>query len=434
MHVGVSEIVVTPPVGIILGGYSARKEPSCGVHDDLHVRSFCFVDKREVFLLVVCEVLGLPLSFVGETRAKIARTIPIDPQNVLIVATHTHSGPDLPTFIRENLEREWLTVFSNQIVGSVLVAWNNLSEACLKYSLGSVSGIGVNRRNPATGLVDNDVNVLVIEDKNKVKRGVIFNYACHPVVLGPDNLLITADYPGFTSMALKKVYDNNLCAAFTLGACGDVNTGHSADLSAIGEKIPGRTFERAQSLGYKLAGEVVKEVESSKEIEDKLKAKHLMVNLPLRKLPSLEEAEKRLSFWLGRLEEMKYDIPSFLEEEGQIKKEIVYAEVERDLAKEIKRRKAQKEVKTELHVVVLGDVALVFLPGEVFVEIGIDIKKMSPFKNTIVITMANDYFGYLPTRETFLEGGYEAVASPFEENAAEIIEQAIEKAFEDVQD
>ena len=105
----------------------------------------------------------------------------------------------LAYFYAENLEREWLTVFSNQIVGSALVAWNNLSEACLKYSLGSVSGIGVNRRNPASGLVDNDVNVLVIEDKNKVKRGVIFNYACHPVVLGPDNLLITADYPGFTS-------------------------------------------------------------------------------------------------------------------------------------------------------------------------------------------------------------------------------------------
>ena len=165
--------------------------------------------------MVVCEVLGLPLSFVGETRAKIARTIPIDPQNVLIVATHTHSGPDLPTFMRENLEREWLTVFSNQIVGSVLVAWNNLSEACLKYSLGSVSGIGVNRRNPATGLVDNDVNVLVIEDKNKVKRGVIFNYACHPVVLGPDNLLITADYPGFTSMALKR-YTTIICVQLSL--------------------------------------------------------------------------------------------------------------------------------------------------------------------------------------------------------------------------
>ncbi|MDI3542545.1 MAG: hypothetical protein PWP57_148 [Candidatus Atribacteria bacterium] len=434
MRVGFSEIVITPPVGITLGGYSARKEPSCGVHDDLHVRSFRFVDGKEIFLLIVCEVLGLPLSFVEETRAKIARTIPINPQNVLIIATHTHSGPDLPTFIRENLEREWLTVFSNQIVGSALVAWNNLSEACLKYSLGSISGIGVNRRNPASGLVDNDVSVLVIEDKNKVKKGVIFNYACHPVVLGPDNLLITADYPGFTSAALKSVFGNELCAAFTLGACGDVNTGHSADLSAIGEEIPGRTFERAQSLGYKLAGEVVKGVESSREIEDKLIVKHLMVNLPLRKLSSLEKAEKKLSSWLGRLEEMEHDIPSFLEKEEQIKKEIVYAEVERDLAREIKRRKAQKEVKTELHVAILGDVALVFLPGEVFVEIGIDIKKMSPFENTIVITMANDYFGYLPTREAFLEGGYEAVASPFDENAAGIIEQAIEKAFKDVQD
>jgi hypothetical protein len=62
---------------------------------------------------------------------------------------------------------------------------------------------------------------------------------------------------------------------------------------------------------------------------------------------------------------------------------------------------------TELQVIRIGDLALVALPGEIFVEIGLAIKNRSPFPVTAVVGLANDHIGYVPTRRAFGEGGYE---------------------------
>ena len=57
------------------------------------------------------------------------------------------------------------------------------------------------------------------------------------------------------------------------------------------------------------------------------------------------------------------------------------------------------------------DLAIVGLPGEVFVELGLAIKKGSPFKTTLVIELTNSHIAYVPTREAFSQGGYETINS-----------------------
>jgi hypothetical protein len=57
------------------------------------------------------------------------------------------------------------------------------------------------------------------------------------------------------------------------------------------------------------------------------------------------------------------------------------------------------------------DVAIVTLPAEVFVELGLAIKRASPFKTTLVIELANDDPAYIPTKKAFAEGSYETVNS-----------------------
>ena len=56
----------------------------------------------------------------------------------------------------------------------------------------------------------------------------------------------------------------------------------------------------------------------------------------------------------------------------------------------------------------IGDVGIVGLPGEIFCEFGMDIKRHSPAKHTMVIGLANDAIGYIPTEEAFEHGGYES--------------------------
>ena len=66
----------------------------------------------------------------------------------------------------------------------------------------------------------------------------------------------------------------------------------------------------------------------------------------------------------------------------------------------------------EIQVIRLDrDVAIVLLPGEVFVELGLAIKRGSPFKHTLVIELSNDNPAYLPTGKAFKEGSYETVNS-----------------------
>ncbi|MBC7345689.1 MAG: hypothetical protein H5U03_09770, partial [Clostridia bacterium] len=177
-------------------------------------------------------------------------------------------------------------VLAETLAGSVYAAWRNLQPAKIGVGQGWVEGIGVNRRT-LTGIpVDPRVGVLRV-DRDDGPRGVLINYTCHPVVLGPDNLLITADYPGYVVQVVERAFGGGVMAMFTNGAAGDINTGHSAELSALGETIPGRTFQRAEQLGIRLAGEVLKVIETIETDSNTFIAVGTKkISFPLKPLPS----------------------------------------------------------------------------------------------------------------------------------------------------
>ena len=127
------------------------------------------------------------------------------------------------------------------------------------------------------------------------------NYACHPTVLGPDNLLVSGDFP---AAAIERI-ETSLPGGFGLfvnGAEGDVSVGHSSELSAIGVIAPGRTFERAAELGTKLADTVLAGLDTIVMCADPvLKTATAMVQLllkpyapPEQTLRELESARQRL--------------------------------------------------------------------------------------------------------------------------------------------
>jgi hypothetical protein len=73
----------------------------------------------------------------------------------------------------------------------------------------------------------------------------------------------------------------------------------------------------------------------------------------------------------------------------------------------------------------MGDqIAWVGLPGEVFVELGLAIKRASPFPLTIVIELANEDIGYVPNREAYPQGAYEPVSSRIAEGSGEMLVDA----------
>ena len=130
-------------------------------------------------------------------------------------------------------------------------AWQSRQPARVGVGTGRAEGVGVNRRAPDGQPIDAQIGIIRVDDDAGRRRGVIVNYACHPTVLGPDNLLVTGDFPPSPSSDRKCARPGNV-ALFVNGTQGNISMGHSSELSAIGVITPGRTFERAAAIGVAL--------------------------------------------------------------------------------------------------------------------------------------------------------------------------------------
>lgn len=422
IRAGIRRVNVTPPIGTPLGGYAARKSVSQGIHDDLYATALVLKGKDLVLALVTVDLVGLPRELVEMARAAVRSSTGIPPDNVLIAATHTHSGPDLLFGDQGLASKSYVEVLADTLAGSVYAAWRGLKPAEVGVGQGWLEGIGVNRRTSNGTPVDPQVGVLRVDHDARV-QGVLMNYTCHPVVLGPDNLLISADYPGYAVRVVERAFGGGLTAMFTNGAMGDVNPGHSAELSAIGAPIPGRTFERAKKLGTMLAGEVIKVIEMIQPQEELvLASRRKTITLPLKPLPPREKVEKIVSEKERALLEMEEKKAS-PDEITRVKVEKLYAELLLKQVKEREKALPPEAFEVELQAVRIGDCALIAFPGEMFVEVGLAIKRCSPFPYTYIIGCANGYVGYLPTKEAFEEGGYEVVVARFTAESSEIVKE-----------
>lgn len=417
---GIQRVNISPPIGTPLGGYLARKGVSEGVHDELFATVLVLKQGKMSLALITTDVIAIPSHLDRKIRRYVRESTGIPEENILIAATHTHSGPALLFGYQGLANKSYQAFLCDAVAGCATAAWKTLCPIEVGVGTGKLHGLGVNRREPKQGPIDPEVGVLRIERENGT-LGIFFNFTCHPTVLGPNNLLISRDYPGFAVNAIEQVIGG--VAMFTNGAAGDINPGHSADLSALGVPLPGRTFSRAQSLGLMLAGEVIK---TAMRIEPKgsaqLEVRSKRIRLPLKTLPSPQEAEKVLKEKMKLLEKLKRKNVS--------PDRITAAEIEKFHAECLLRqvhkvqRQRRKYMWLYLQSIRIGECAIFAFPGELFVEIGLRIKRRSPFNPTYIVGYANGYFGYLPTRKAFEEGGYEVMMSHFAPGADELVEEA----------
>jgi hypothetical protein len=168
-------------------------------------------------------------------------------------------------------------------------------------------------------------------------------------------------------------------------------------------------FTHAQHSGETLAAEAVRCLDSLDLLgAAPLRAENLPVDVPLR-LPGAEEVEWARAY-VGK------ELREFTREGLNI------VAADRIMAL---HKKGKDHVTAEISVIVMGQVAFVGLPGEIFARLGLEIKARSPFAHTMVIELCNDNIGYLPTREVYQEGGYEAESSPFAPGAGELMVDAV---------
>jgi len=401
LKVGVSKIVITPPVGFRLSGYEDRTQGSIGVHDDLYATALVLDDGAEKIAVVSCDLIGVTKEITKRVRQEVEAELDIRGDAVMVAATHTHAGPD---FTQSN--GDYLGSLAKKIAGSIKAAFHNLVEAEMGAGRGEAV-IGYNRRNPKDdyfltpypeGVNDHEVNILSFNNRKGELIATVTNTACHAVVLGSTNLLISADYPGYAKRVVERLKGG--VALFLNGCCGNINPVHTDGGHTVinGKIVTGPAlFREAERLGNILGGEALKVVEQIETTipEAKLRAKRSEVSLSVR-----HDIPKRM---LEMFKQVKPTHPRF-----ELYQNVLEG----------------KDITTEVQAMAIGDMALVGVPGEAFTEFGLEIKKRSPFKYTLVSELANDVIGYVPVAKAFKEGGYEPTSSIVTPNAGTKITEA----------
>lgn len=413
LHLGTARVVITPPVGSELSGFIARTSPMVGVHDELHARAMVWATEstlRESAALVTLDVLDLNADAVAAIRARAATLTGIPSGRIGVTCTHTHGGPaTMPGRWIGECDDAYLAFLCRAAAGAVAMACARLEPVVFGVAHGIESTVGKNRR-VLGGVIDPDVPVLRFQRRDGTVAAVLTSYACHPVTLGPDNRLATADYPGYVVHSIEAVYPGS-AAHFATGCCGQINTGHTSRQSVRGQGSTWRSYGEAERLGRAVAGAAIQAAEQAARLEAALpvtpratkpaevRVARISVPMPLLPPPPADELQ-------GLAESWQLDVAQ-LEREGAAAGDIAQRRVWLAWAAAVSAGALPCEVSAEVMVIALGEAALVLLPGESFVEFGLAIKQGAAGRHLVTLAYANGTPGYIPHRSAYSQGGYE---------------------------
>jgi len=403
MLAGSAKVDITPPVGASLAGYFHDRRAS-GVADPLYAKALVAGSDDEAVALVALDLIGLRRAEVEQTRRRAHELCGIRPERVMIACTHTHLGPVTIHLFQSPCDLDWLATVPEKGAEAIAQAWRARRDHKFAIATGRVETISFNRRfwmtsgvvetNPGrlnpdivrpAGPIDPEVGVLVWGECDKPEV-VLVNFTCHLDTIGGD--VISADYPAYMAANLRAAL-GDVGVIFINGAFGDINH------IDVHDAHPRSGIEQAKWMGEVLAAEVLRTLagagarEAGPSATETVDERHRRLDVPSRPLAAeVIEAAQR---------ELEAAAPA-----GETNAAQMYAREVVLLAES-----ARPTVVAEVQALRLGDAVFVGLPGEPFVELGLRLKRGSPFAHTYIAGLANGCEGYIPTRAAFAEGGYE---------------------------
>ena len=362
--------------------------------------------------MLTVDICYIPADMIELMREHIAAATDIPAANIMIHATHTHSGP--PANMDDPDAKEYL----KKAADAVIQADKNLADAELRVGRTTEDRVSHNRRLKAidgtTHMVWEEFEPGYIEgplggkdpelitvgiEQNGETKGVLVNFGCHPTTLTGNNWLYSADYPGYLTEAIQKVKGADFGVQFLNAPSGNV--------TQVDHKVGFLdTYQECQRIGYLLGVAALEALNDSRPATGDGSVRISTEKVPLKKIRISEERKAWAEKVMRRVE--KEGMPE-LQPDG-IPDE-VYAQLWLDLSAE------QDEIDSlEVMAVKIGELAIVGLPGEMFNEFGIHIKENSPFENTLVLGLTNGSYHYFPTEISFTQGpkGFEPMITGYE--------------------
>lgn len=417
LRAGAAAVDITPaqfPMNMP-GGFSANMAEKA--HDPFHARALVLDDGKTALAMVVVDNLGAGPDVLNEAKAIAAAKTGLKPENMLISSTHTHSGPSLNT--RSEAAAAYYKQFVAGVAASIIQAHAARKPASVGMAAHPLPDEVFNRRwflkgpmppnpfgrfdrvktNPGTdptvidkpaGPTDPDITILSVMGEKRKPLALYANYSLHYVGGAPEGQM-SADYFGeFARVMPSRVRgDENFVAMMSNGTSGDIN-----NIPFGVTRPPREPFEQIRLVAQKAADtawHAWRKIEKHRA-DARLGMLQREVTLKLRK-PSADEVAAAKAILAIKDKDAIAKLPRLAQS---------YAGSVASAAEA-----PEQEITVQLQAIRIGDTAVCAIPFETFVEIGLDLKKRSPFSQTMVVGLANGRHGYLPTPEQHQLGGYE---------------------------
>ncbi len=409
---GAAQAEITPDRDLGKAGGFLRVKVD-GSIDPLMGRALVLSDGSASVAFVTVDLIAARHELLtGPLLQRLAGRVPLSEEHLVLAASHTHSGPDITSPLLRRLRGDpaggeqaahdaavgdYLARVADTLAQVVEAAYRQQEPVSLRVAVGMETETPENSRYlladgtiawqwsgyahdeivGPTGPIDSQVGVLGVQRRSGSWLAVLYNFSLHALSRDEQNrgAKYSADYPGYAA----RVIEGELGAVplFTAGACGNChNTGRHS----------------RQYIGTKLGREVLRVLSKVAPRDDlsPLRYRRSVLEIPYRE-PStahLEEVHRINQRWgaTAAQHEQRFHLALQL----------------------LERLRAAGPARVPVQVFTFGtELALVAVPGELFVEYGLELKAKSPYCYTCIVTLANDHFGYLPTRNAFRWGSYQ---------------------------
>ncbi len=454
LRVGMAETEITPPLGYPMAGYY-HERLATGVRDPLKAKAIVFLGPEAQAALVVCDLTGIAVDLSTEVRRRASEKTGIPAAHIVVAATHSHTAPDYTKNLYDHLAKKPQDAlqaetprqaYAGRLIERVVEAIVKAHAAAQPVTIHAGSAqqetqVSFNRRflmrdgsvqtwrnfrDPAVvrsaGPIDPEIGLLAFRSvEGDRPLGVISNFALHLDTVG--GLEWSADYPFYIEQAVRRALGPNVISLFGLGCCGDIN---HADPSSTDRN-------KTDFIGNALAETISKHLTQLEPVKQPvLQTRSAVVPLPVQPV-SQEEVNRAVQMLKAVQEGVQVNFfdhvaayQYVLRDHYRNRPSYVAAPEHVQWGLSHTWQGVGETLPTEVHVITLGqEVALVCLPGEVFVELGLAIKRASPFRTTLIVELSQCVETvYIPTRAAYAGGGYEVANSTLQPGAGEMLVEA----------
>ncbi len=418
-----------------MAGYAGREGVAQGVDDDLTATCLLLENGGVRTAIVGFDLAFLQARLLKGVRTALCDALGIPASHILLNCSHTHCGPTMEGYYYDDdpeqhrMRAEYEAHLADLMTELVRAAIGRLDAVRLSTGTGEAR-IGINRReldeegdiilgeNP-DGPVDHEVRVIRLDDLAGRPKAIVFAHGCHTVTMGPKYRKWSTDYVGPARALIESTFG---CLSLFLQAnAGDIDpiTGIGADednsdaKNRIGLMLGSEVVKVCSSLytntvrgPRKIFGMLAKasaypRIPVAGEKQHPIAARQVPVEMALEEYPTLEWARELELRCLNDLDQAKRSGA------GQAKLNVAqrYVYCARALLDRVENDR-KRALDGEIQVIRIGDLVIAAFPGETFAATGLDVKRRSPFADTLFLGYSNGCLTYIPTRDAYPREGW----------------------------